>query len=135
MHVNIHERSVLAVSRLSPTAENIPFGGTNTFKQVEPVTRREKKDLCTSLAFWQLCKQFIFTNYVVKCVCKWSKFLFVVRFMGFGLKMNTGISEVLFESITVKNEIRFLFCAAKRGRGLFISMVLYMIKLFPQTAL
>lgn len=94
MHVNIHERSVLAVSRLSPTAENIPFGGTNTFKQVEPVTRREKKDLCTSLAFWQLCKQFIFTNYVVKCVCKWSKFLFVVRFMGFGLKMNTGISEV-----------------------------------------
>lgn len=88
-HACVHSRvsmlSVLAVFRPSPTAENIPFVWMNTFKQVEPVTRRgKKKDLCTSLAFWQLCKQLIFTNHVVKCVCKWSKFSFVVRLRSLG---------------------------------------------------
>lgn len=63
--------SVLAVFRPSPTAENIPFVWTNTFKQVEPVTRREKKTYAHPLHFGNFVK-FIFTNHVVKCVCKLS---------------------------------------------------------------
>lgn len=97
--------SVLAVFRPSPTAENIPFVWMNKHSNRWSRWRGEKKkDLCTSLAFWQLCKQFIFTNHVVICVCKWSKFLFVVRLRGSGW-------NVSLESINVESEITFLFCA------------------------
>lgn len=64
--------SVLAVFRPSPTAENIPFIRTNTFKQVEPVTRREKKKTYAHPLHFGNFVKFIFTNHVVKCVCKWS---------------------------------------------------------------
>lgn len=101
----VHAVSVSRVQTVTHSRKHSIRLDEQTFKQVEPVTRREKKkDLCTSLAFWQLCKQFIFTNHVVICVCKWSKFLFVVRLRGSGW-------NVSLESINVESEIPFLFCA------------------------
>lgn len=132
--------SVLAVFRPSPTAENIPFVWTNTFKQVELVTRRgEKKTYAHPLHFGNFVK-FIFTNHVVKCVCKWSK-IFICCKKGFGIKMSaqncSGISEMCclrtlmltqkshFYSVQLfEEEVRP--CKAKRRRCLFIWMVLYM---------
>lgn len=40
--------------------------------------KKKKKTYAHPLHFGNFVK-FIFTNHVVKCVCKWSKFLFVVR--------------------------------------------------------
>ncbi len=103
----------VSVSRVQTVTQsrNIPFVWMNKHSNRWSRWRGEKKkkDLCTSFAFWQLCKQFIFTNHVVICVCKWSKFLFVVRLRGSGW-------NVSLESINVESEIPFLFCAVW-GRG------------------